>query len=449
MLNFVCWDILFLLYINVYTASSIECISTECASDCGSTLNYDYYDEEDSQEYVNCLLNGYNIQQEKTVFIGDSNIDYWRGQIAGLSSGEVITPSYNFGFAGDTCKGIAKYAQTVLDQTNPSTVVLHCGENDFYEWDTPQEVYDNLIELWNILRNHESVGHVYYIGTMHEPELSNSESSNHRAYDELVRNGVAAEEDATSFTFVDVYTIMESAGNGNGLYASDNLHLSPFGYKLWGKALRDSMNTITSCSDSTLSCESCTCARASSGDYTYELSDVDVQGCESACEIMAGSHFVYRPSNSKCRIPLFGETDCVEGRVDRDQDWNIYDLTCSDSQPVVTDAPTETTVAPTEAQYVVPDFGLLDSMVRMLTRDYTNARLVAAGQRAAALLQAKDEEDNSKLAPLYDPAVKGHLQKIRRFFKNDESTYSEAVFNKQRTQYNKIAEIVGRDLGDW
>lgn len=98
--------------------------------------------------------------------------------------------------------------------------------------------------------------------------------------------------------------------------------------------------------------------------------------------------------------------------------------------------------------YVLPDFGLLDSMVRMLTRDYTDARLIAAGQRAAALLQAKDE-DKVKLATLYDPAVKGHLQKIRRFFKADESTYSEAVFNKQRVQYNKIAEIVGRDLGAW
>jgi len=110
---------------------------------------------------------------------------------------------------------------------------------------------------------------------------------------------------------------------------------------------------------------------------------------------------------------------------------------------VVTDAPTTT-----ESQYVVPDFGLLDSMVRMLNRDYTDARLIAAGQRAAALLQAKTE-DRVKLASLYDPAVKGHLQKIRRFFKNDESTYSEDFFNKQRTQYNKISEILGRDLGEW
>merc|ERR1719350_249297 len=106
------------------------------------------------------------------------------------------------------------------------------------------------------------------------------------------------------------------------------------------------------------------------------------------------------------------------------------------------------TDAPTEPQYLVPDLGLIDSMKRVLQRSYTVSRLRSAGRRAAALLQEKDEDGN-KLAPYYDPEVKGYLQKIRRFFKADESTYSEEIYNKQRNQYNNIARALGLEEESW
>lgn len=116
---------------------------------------------------------------------------------------------------------------------------------------------------------------------------------------------------------------------------------------------------------------------------------------------------------------------------------------CGDMSLCPTEAP-----EPTEPQYLMPDEGLLDSMMRVLQRGYTVARLRSAGQRAAALLQVKDE-DNNKVAPLYDPVVKQSLQKIRRFFKADESTYSEEIYDKQRNQYNNIAEVTGREVQTW
>jgi len=103
----------------------------------------------------------------------------------------------------------------------------------------------------------------------------------------------------------------------------------------------------------------------------------------------------------------------------------------------------ETTMPATEQPtYLVPDLGLIDSMRRVLERNYSNARLQSAGQRAAALLQEKDE-NNNKVAPLYDPDVKSALQKVKRFWKNaDMEADNSADYTKQRNQYNRIAEIL-------
>merc|ERR1719245_1615908 len=133
-----------------------------------------------------------------------------------------------------------------------------------------------------------------------------------------------------------------------------------------------------------------------------------------------------------------------------------------DRCPVATEAPT----------YLVPDLDLVNSIRKNLNRDFSASRLKSAGQRAAALLQDKDEETNEKVAPLYDPDVNAALQKIRRFFKacdtpkdpesenlapgegtwNDcleSGDWSSDVFDKQRNAYNNIADALGVARGTW
>lgn len=123
---------------------------------------------------------------------------------------------------------------------------------------------------------------------------------------------------------------------------------------------------------------------------------------------------------------------CMEGQ------WMTYMADACMNPECETDAPETTGTA-----YLVPDTGLLDSMKRQLERSYTEDRLQSAGQRAAALLQEKDE-NNNKLAPFYDPEVKDALQKVKRFWKNNEA--SESFFDKQKNQYNRVATIHGLEL---
>jgi hypothetical protein len=121
---------------------------------------------------------------------------------------------------------------------------------------------------------------------------------------------------------------------------------------------------------------------------------------------------------------------CMEG------EWMTYMADACMNAVCETDAPETTGTV-----YLVPDLGLLDSMKRMLERSYNENRWKSAGQRAAALLQEKDE-NNNKVAPLYDPEVKDRLQRVKRFWKNNEDEPAEEWFDKQRNQYNIIAEIL-------
>lgn len=95
----------------------------------------------------------------------------------------------------------------------------------------------------------------------------------------------------------------------------------------------------------------------------------------------------------------------------------------------------------TETSYLEPDSGLLDSIQRLLERNFTESRMISVGQRASALLQEKDES-GAKLAQQYDPDVKGHLQTLRRLWKSDD--LGEENWIKMINRYNRIADILGR-----
>ena len=87
-----------------------------------------------------------------------------------------------------------------------------------------------------------------------------------------------------------------------------------------------------------------------------------------------------------------------------------------------------------------PDLTLMNSIMKLLRREYTEKRLVSVGQRAAAMLQEKDEDGN-KRSSRFHPDVKKSLQKIRRFW--NVGLHSEKYFEKQRNQYNNIADLIG------
>ena len=65
-----------------------------------------------------------------------------------------------------------------------------------------------------------------------KPELdTRSLHDKYEKYDEQIRS--LAISSATEVAMVDVYESYKDLGNGNNLYANDDLHLSREGYNLW------------------------------------------------------------------------------------------------------------------------------------------------------------------------------------------------------------------------
>eukprot|EP00966_Prymnesium_polylepis_P203412 4712674-Prymnesium_polylepis.1 len=103
----------------------------------------------------------------KTLFIGDSDIDYW-------SSPSPFPGSYNVGNAGDTCTNVLSEVDVMLATFSPANVVLVCGENDLDEGRSPTQTFNTFTQ---IVTKVVAVARVLYIGTKPEPATTSLHSS--------------------------------------------------------------------------------------------------------------------------------------------------------------------------------------------------------------------------------------------------------------------------------
>jgi len=166
-----------------------------------------------------------------TLFVGDSDIDYWS------TSGETVPGSFNIGIGGDTCVGILDYIDDVMEEMEPRQVVLVCGENDLEEGYSVQATFENFKSIADKIIAAGSK--LLFLGTKPEPDTS----SLHRKYVQYdnriaaYARTLAVDADGNGepppITFIDVYSAFENIGNPKSLYASDDLHLSSNGYSLW------------------------------------------------------------------------------------------------------------------------------------------------------------------------------------------------------------------------
>jgi len=162
------------------------------------------------------------------VFVGDSDVDYW------MTNTEIVLGSLNVGIAGATCDDVLQDIDYLLEETKPSWIILVCGENDLAQNTTVADTFDLFSDI--VDRISDAGSHVLYLGTKPEP-ATKSLHGLYQKYDELV-NGLAinlAEDVADPpLTFIDVYSAFVDLGNPFHLYqASDQLHLSFYGYELW------------------------------------------------------------------------------------------------------------------------------------------------------------------------------------------------------------------------
>jgi lysophospholipase L1-like esterase len=212
-------------------------------------------------QYMQCKLDAARkdpgdpekVPQHNTLFIGDSNIDYW------ITSGQIAPGSTNVGVAGATCADVATWTRTALEATQPTTVVLHCGENDMMLIPaTPQQAYENLKKVVDQILAWPGVQTVVYFSAMHEAGTKAEGRHHHSEFNKIVEHDVKWQKD-TRFHNINAQKKLAlvpegcqgDACNPADLYwASDKLHMTQKGYAHWEKWMQAALATTSTQTDS-------------------------------------------------------------------------------------------------------------------------------------------------------------------------------------------------------
>eukprot|EP00520_Triparma_pacifica_P004399 CAMPEP_0118641900 /NCGR_PEP_ID=MMETSP0785-20121206/5554_1 /TAXON_ID=91992 /ORGANISM="Bolidomonas pacifica, Strain CCMP 1866" /LENGTH=285 /DNA_ID=CAMNT_0006533427 /DNA_START=24 /DNA_END=878 /DNA_ORIENTATION=+ len=180
-----------------------------------------------------CSLDFKPLAVGETLYVGDSDIDYWDESL------DLITPSYNVGFGGYTCKDVRNEMSQISSALNPSTVVLVCGENDIGYGHSVTKT----LTFFNEVVDHYIAGgsRVIYIGTKPEPATTDIHDK-YNEYDTAIAARAATLASSANnlppLIMIDSNAGFVAVGNGADLYADDGLHLSTAGYSLWGSWLK-------------------------------------------------------------------------------------------------------------------------------------------------------------------------------------------------------------------
>lgn len=161
-----------------------------------------------------------------TVFIGDSNTD-------GLATSQIATRSENLGIDGDSTRGVLK--RLPLYRLGNNTYIVAIGSNDCLsgESDGFAERYSNILDL---LPDSSPVV------ASSIPPVKLSASSRTRRCGSLIvemnQSIKSACEKRANCRFVNMTPLFAQSEE---ITVADGVHLSPKGYEIWSKALRDTI----------------------------------------------------------------------------------------------------------------------------------------------------------------------------------------------------------------
>jgi hypothetical protein len=129
-----------------------------------------------------------------------------------------------------------------MNESQPTTVVLVCGENDLWD-DSPSVVFSNFKKI--VSKISAKGASVIYLGTKPEP-FTKYIHAEYRQYDAMIRDHYGQNQQEP-LVMIDVYPSFVELGNPNSLYANDKLHLSQQGYEFWNSWLKAALNDTSGC----------------------------------------------------------------------------------------------------------------------------------------------------------------------------------------------------------
>ncbi|SMD43271.1 Lysophospholipase L1 [Aquiflexum balticum DSM 16537] len=174
----------------------------------------------------------YRPTENSIVFVGSSSIRLW-------NDAEQIFAKYNVlnrGLGGTVVNDIIFYADELIFDYNPRQVVIYVGENDLGDGTTPADtIFARTKQLFNTIRAKLPEVPIAYISIKPSPGRDYAKDVLIRT-NELILSYVSTQQ---NIEYVDVFKTMVNKDGTyrTELFLSDNIHMTPEGYKIWKKTL--------------------------------------------------------------------------------------------------------------------------------------------------------------------------------------------------------------------
>ena len=164
------------------------------------------------------------------LFLGSSTVRLWD-----VKKGLPALKPVNAGFGGAETRDIVHFLPRLLGDLKPKAVVVYTGDNDLAAGRSPEQVRDDVTELFKGLRDRRPGTPVAFIAVKPSPSRFGILAKQAKA-NEYVKALVDADK---AWRFLDLNPpMLDAKGKPKpDLYVKDGLHLSDAGYAQWNDAV--------------------------------------------------------------------------------------------------------------------------------------------------------------------------------------------------------------------
>ena len=167
------------------------------------------------------------------LFIGSSSIGRWRDLEERLQEYTVIRR----GFGGSTFGDIAHYADRIIFPYRPSKIFLYAGENDLVQGKSVADIMQTIAAIHSRIKDQLPYTSLYVVSVKQSVKLKDYTAD---IVDLNNRIKAYIAKESCFIHYVDVVSGMldEKGSLKEGIFVSDQLHLSTAGYDIWERIIR-------------------------------------------------------------------------------------------------------------------------------------------------------------------------------------------------------------------
>lgn len=183
---------------------------------------FDEFDKQDKNQFP---------AEDGTLFVGSSTIVGWKldQYFPGLKA-------TNRGFGGSQFVDAIHFAESVIVQYKPKTIVVYSGDNDMAEGQSPRHVQANVEALLRKIQFHLPCSRIFVLSV--KPSFARW-----NIWPKMAEANVLIQETVKNHpnvTYVDIASVILGPDGQprKDYYGPDGLHLSPAGYEAISAALR-------------------------------------------------------------------------------------------------------------------------------------------------------------------------------------------------------------------